>query len=73
LQDGWTYEPPTFFETNSADGPEAATRVDGITVASPAGVEKLERLGIHLRTDGPLGDDRLPAPQQSRLPRVPVR
>ena len=73
LQDGWTYEPPTFFETNTADGPEAATRVDGITVASPAGVEKLERLGIDLRTDGPSGDDRLPAPQQSRLPRVPVR
>jgi radical SAM superfamily enzyme YgiQ (UPF0313 family) len=36
LQYGWTYEPPTFYETNSADGPEEATRVEGITVASPA-------------------------------------
>ncbi|MBU4272974.1 MAG: cobalamin-dependent protein [Planctomycetes bacterium] len=31
LQNGWTYEPPTFFETNSADGQEEATRVEGIT------------------------------------------
>ena len=36
LQDGWTYEPPTFYETNAADGPEAATRVEGITVVSTA-------------------------------------
>ncbi len=30
LEDGWTYEPPTFFETNYADGPAAAQRVEGI-------------------------------------------
>jgi radical SAM superfamily enzyme YgiQ (UPF0313 family) len=30
LRHGWTYEPPTFYETNSADGPEGAERVVGI-------------------------------------------
>ncbi len=30
LRNGWTYEPPTFFETNSPDGPETAVRVAGI-------------------------------------------
>jgi radical SAM superfamily enzyme YgiQ (UPF0313 family) len=34
LQEGWTYEPPTFYETNSADGPADAVRVVGIA-ASP--------------------------------------
>jgi radical SAM superfamily enzyme YgiQ (UPF0313 family) len=36
LQSGWTYEPPTFFETNSADGPDEATRVGGITATNAA-------------------------------------
>ncbi len=35
LQDGWTYEPPTFFETNSDDGPETAVRVSGIAACRP--------------------------------------
>jgi len=30
LQNGQTYEPPTFYETNSADGPETAVRVTGV-------------------------------------------
>ena len=30
LDDGWTYEPPTFYETNYADGPANAERVEGI-------------------------------------------
>ncbi len=30
LSDGWTYEPPTFFETNFANGPVTAERVEGI-------------------------------------------
>ncbi len=30
LQQGWTYEPPTFYETNSAEGPAGAVRVFGI-------------------------------------------
>ena len=38
LQQGWTYEPPTFYETNSADGPPHAVRVVGIA-ASPAAVD----------------------------------
>ena len=38
LQQGWTYEPPTFYETNSADGPPGAVRVAGIS-ASPATVD----------------------------------
>lgn len=36
LRDGWTYEPPTFYETNSDDGPAAAVRVQSIAVARPA-------------------------------------
>jgi hypothetical protein len=36
LQDGWTYEPPTFFETNSADGPPEAVRVTGIAASTAA-------------------------------------
>jgi radical SAM superfamily enzyme YgiQ (UPF0313 family) len=30
LKEGWTYEPPTFYETNSPDGPANAERVEGI-------------------------------------------
>ncbi len=30
LDEGWTYEPPTFYDTNSRDGPAEATRVDGV-------------------------------------------
>ena len=30
LDDGWTYEPPTFYETNYAVGPANAQRVEGI-------------------------------------------
>ncbi|TWT79180.1 biotin synthase [Planctomycetes bacterium CA13] len=29
LADGWTYEPPTYYETNVDDGPTNATRVEG--------------------------------------------
>jgi radical SAM superfamily enzyme YgiQ (UPF0313 family) len=49
LRDGWTYEPPTFFETNSPDGPAAATLVQSIAVASPATAEKPEPPGPHFR------------------------
>jgi radical SAM superfamily enzyme YgiQ (UPF0313 family) len=31
LQSGQTYEPPTFYETNSPDGPETAVRVVGVS------------------------------------------
>lgn len=30
LDDGWTYEPPTFYEKNSSQGPSSADRVAGI-------------------------------------------
>ena len=30
LEAGWTYEPPTFYETNSCNGPKSAIRVEGI-------------------------------------------
>jgi radical SAM superfamily enzyme YgiQ (UPF0313 family) len=36
LQQGWTYEPPTFYETNSADGPPGAVRVAGVAASPPA-------------------------------------
>ena len=35
LQNGWTYEPPTCYETNSADGPAGAVRVVGVTAHAP--------------------------------------
>ncbi len=31
LRDGWTYEPPTFFETNFDDGPEGSTRAVSVS------------------------------------------
>ncbi len=34
LQQGWTYEPPTFYETNSADGPATAVRVVGVAASA---------------------------------------
>ena len=37
LKSGWTYEPPTFFETNSADGPQGATRVVGVITSAASG------------------------------------
>ena len=37
LKNGCTYEPPTFFETNSADGPKAAARVVGVTTSAACG------------------------------------
>lgn len=40
---GCTYEPPTFFETNSADGPPAATRVVGITTTRTENQEEPEQ------------------------------
>jgi radical SAM superfamily enzyme YgiQ (UPF0313 family) len=61
LQHGWTYEPPTFYETNSADGPATAVRVVGIaTSAAPADCPSPK---LHLaiapadRTQVELGDD----------------
>jgi len=34
LQEGWTYEPPTFYETNSSDGPAMAVRVVGVAASA---------------------------------------
>ena len=39
LQNGWTYEPPTFYETNSADGPEGATRIASVAASAASGAE----------------------------------
>jgi len=41
LEEGWTYEPPTFFETNSSQGPAAAVRVEGV-LAESAGLATSE-------------------------------
>jgi hypothetical protein len=30
LQNGWTYEPPTYFETNRVDGPHGAEHIQGV-------------------------------------------
>lgn len=34
LAQGWTYEPPIFYETNRRDGPESAIFVDGVAATS---------------------------------------
>ena len=42
LRHGATYEPPTFYETNSAEGPAGAVRVAGLSV--PAGRNSAEQI-----------------------------
>jgi hypothetical protein len=39
LQNGWTYEPPTFYETNEAAGPEGASRIVSVTPSAASGAE----------------------------------
>ena len=42
LQQGWTYEPPTFYDTNSAHGPATALRVVGVGAKiAPAALPEL--------------------------------
>jgi radical SAM superfamily enzyme YgiQ (UPF0313 family) len=53
LQGGWTYEPPTFFETNSADGPHEALRVGSIAATVAA-----ERRDSRSPSTGRQGDRR---------------
>ncbi len=36
LAQGWTYEPPTFFETNQAQGAQSAIRVEGVAATLAA-------------------------------------
>ena len=70
LQNGCTYEPPTFFETNSADGPEAATRVGGITATSTMNEEELKQFGETQRTDRPRDGGNFRARLRKTLARV---
>ncbi len=42
LQQGWTYEPPTFYETNSADGPAGAVRVFGVEAGAASAQTQFE-------------------------------
>lgn len=63
LQHGWTYEPPTFFETNSPDGPPGAVYVEGVAVSAastPAGTsapgEELVQVQEHVAHDRPGGE-----------------
>jgi hypothetical protein len=48
LQNGRTYEPPTFYETNSADGPATAVQVRGIPAAATCAGPHIE-LAPHTR------------------------
>ena len=34
LENGWTYEPPTCYETNQAGSPEIATFVQGVSMSA---------------------------------------
>ena len=67
LQNGWTYEPPTFFETNSADGPEEAARVDGIATTIVANEEALKQFGETQRIDYPHANGKIRARLQKNI------
>jgi radical SAM superfamily enzyme YgiQ (UPF0313 family) len=41
LQQGWTYEPPTFYETNRVDGPANATLVKSVLASTRSNSENL--------------------------------
>jgi hypothetical protein len=45
LREGWTYEPPTFYETNFDHGPEGSTRAVSVSPV-PTEVESRRRLPI---------------------------
>jgi hypothetical protein len=62
LKNGWTYEPPTFFETNSADGPPAATRVVGVIARAASACEPATVGG-----EEPWKSGRKPEPRSERL------
>ena len=70
LQNGWTYEPPTFFETNSADGLDEATWVGGITATNAANEEELKQFRETQRTDCPRGNGKRRARPRKTLDRV---
>ncbi|NQT39031.1 MAG: cobalamin B12-binding domain-containing protein [Planctomycetes bacterium] len=74
LQNGCTYEPPMFFETNSADGPEAATRVAGITPTSTMNEPDSKQSGETQRLDRPQGRRQTPgSPAENSRPRLPLK
>jgi hypothetical protein len=70
LQNGWTYEPPTFFETNSADGPEAAARVGGVTATSTMNEEELKQFCETQRADFPRGEGKVRGRRKKTFARV---
>jgi hypothetical protein len=70
LQNGWTYEPPTFFETNSADGPKEATRVEGIAMTSAVSGDELRPFGEIRRIDGPQGDRKVTVRLRTAFARI---
>ncbi len=43
LDDGWTYEPPTFYETNHQQGPADARLIKGIKASHPASLPTLQQ------------------------------
>ncbi len=45
LAQGWTYEPPTFYETNDRTGPESAVLVEGVAATSTPPRPKFKRAG----------------------------
>ena len=52
LNDGWTYEPPTFYETNRTDGPGNAELVEGI-LPNASNTEPLHCEGGEQQTQQP--------------------
>lgn len=67
LQNGWTYEPPTFYESNRVDGPANATLAKSVAAKCHADyktIPALSRLGINVE-----GDKRVDAPSLSSADR----
>ena len=56
LQQGWTYEPSTCYETNSPDGPPAAVRVVGLA-ATPAPGSDADRAQAAAHCASPVAKD----------------
>ena len=50
LARGWTCEPPTFYETNQADGPRGATRVEGVATTAARRPARAARAPQSVRT-----------------------
>ena len=60
LESGWTYEPPTFYETNFAPGPAESVPVEGV-LACPQGRSVSKSRGPHTQVQASRGSVSAPS------------